>query len=144
MKDRHSEEEFMQRYEGFMASECQAQVPVFSKVGRGLRGDSFRIEETIEDSKTTLTGISTDHTTGDDAEDWKVILTDTMPTIGYRLYQGVRTIDGQPMNGWYLRLRSKVAEAAFPLWEFDTPFTPISKYTSTDPIPADEIISQSY
>ena len=36
----NDEERFMQRYRnGFMASENHAQIPVFARVGRGLKGD---------------------------------------------------------------------------------------------------------
>ena len=53
------------------ADRCDDQLPVFSQVGRGLRGDSYKVEIAYDDSdETYLKGIRHDAATNTDIVEW--------------------------------------------------------------------------
>lgn len=54
------------------ADVCDDQLPLFSQVGRGLRGDGYRIDKVIdEDNQTILQGVIVDPHTGEETVHWR-------------------------------------------------------------------------
>lgn len=145
MKD---EEQFMQHYRNYMASECHAQMPAFNRVGRGLKGDAADVSVEIDhNGHVIMTGSHIDAYNGTASQNFQLDLTNSIPQLGFRLIEHCRFKDPQNPTtiekGWFIHFRYKIMSINQIVWEFDTPFIKTGEYTGSQ-LPDDKILNSSY
>lgn len=122
------EQQFMQHYKNYMASECRAQLPAFNRVGRGPKGDAFDVQATVDSNgHVILKGQYVDARDGTHTADvFDIDLTEQMPQLQYRYYEVWKPKDpinpGTLLHGWYIHFQYKNMVTGDILWKFDTPF----------------------
>lgn len=139
-------EEHIRDYANRMAPFSQRQLPVFSHVGKGLKGDSSIIQINTDDYLfPTIECLYNDVLNETQRLAWSMSMTSLIPRIYYEMYQGVREIDGVNYVGYYIKYScgTKINdEFAYKFWEFDTPFTIMYPFNGSQ-IPADYIIDKT-
>lgn len=138
------DEKFMQRYTKTMASTCDAQVPVFSRVGRGLQGDSYEVNKSTDDGRIRLIGTRVDHASGASIREWEVDLSAMWPYLYYRVYEAVRQVEDSYFKGWYIEWAYKLPDTNKFIFRFKTPFTPTVPYTPSGSVPNDHLIEGNF
>lgn len=134
-------EEFVHDYANRMAPLSQRQMPVFSQVGKGLRGDSFAVELNEDGASTSLEGKQYNQMTESIETIWSLPVMNLVPQIHYQVWKGVREIDGILMWGYYIHYTCSMEMFDDPVtfWSFDTPFVYTNPFFGIN-VPADEII----
>ena len=136
--------EFIHDYANRMAPLTRRQMPVFSQVGKGLQGNSFRIEVDTSNDDVRLAGIKHDECSDEDTQEWELLLSNLVPVLHYELWTGVRVIDDVLCYVyWYvLKCVMTVDDSEIILWEFDTPYVKRFEYSGDDEPPADTKIDE--
>lgn len=140
-------EKYIRSYARHMAPKSERQMPLFSHVGRGLRGDAFIVE--IEDGG--FVGKKRDSVTGEDTVEWQLPFSAMSPQLHYQMWECVREIDEDDPEhgrnpywyGYYIKYRYAVntpEDGDVTLWEMETPVAFTKRYTGREPLPEDRMI----
>lgn len=135
--------EYIHSYANHMAPVSQRQIPAFSQMGKGLRGDSFEILLNSNGQSSQLEGKYYNQMTEEESTIWTLPLSDLVPQMHYKIYEGVREIDGVNMWVYYieytytLTMQGETATLA----NFVTPYTQRYPFNGTT-IPVDTVIEQ--
>ena len=117
-------EKYVHDYANRMAPFSHRQMPVFSQVGKGLKGNDFEIEVNEDGTSSELIGKYHNQITDETIESWRIRLTDLSPKLHYETWKGVREIDG--VNWWVYYNRFTCNQTlngdTITYWTFDTPF----------------------
>ena len=126
-----------------MAPDTKRQMPLYSNVGRGLRGDPSYLTIDASQNPPNIVGYHVDLLRGEPDVDFTLPMMNLVPNLHYRMYSGVREIDGVNMNGYYIRYYCDVEinGEMWTFWCFDTPFTPTTPFNGSV-IPEDQLIDQ--
>lgn len=141
-----NEDYFVHDYKNQMAPRSQRQMPVFSQVGKGLRGDTTTLEREGQGADTDIVCKYYNNMTGEVDEQWRFNVAELTPKLEYELWRGVRSVEGVYYNVYYIVLTCVqiINNGRNEMWSLVTPYTPISKYTgSTQNIPADYKVENS-
>ena len=130
--------QFVRDYANRMAPMSQRQMPVFSQVGKGLRGNNAKVELTSDGVNSKLVGKYFNQLDDTESTLWQLPLINLVPKLHYQVWEGVREIDGVNMCGYYIHYECEVTieNEAVTLWSFDTPFTMTHPFNG-DTVPAD-------
>ncbi len=134
-------QEYIHSYATAMAPLSERQMPVFSQMGKGLRGDNAMIAFNDNGENSSLQGEYFNQMTGETSQLWDLPLMDLVPRLHYQVWKGVRTLDGETMWGYYIRFSCDITMQGdtVTFWTFDTPFTVTNPFYGTT-IPEDTVI----
>lgn len=136
-------EKFIHDYANRMAPMSHRQMPVFSQVGKGLRGDSSRITLQEDGANTYLQGEYDNQMTGETEELWQLPLLDMVPQLHYEVWQGVEELDGVATWYYYIKFTYSITidGSTRTFWTFNTPHTYTNPFHGTT-IPAETKIEE--
>ena len=136
--------EYMETYINHMAPSTRHQMPVFSQVGKGLPGDSYRIDLEQDGADIRFVGKIYDHYHDTETVDWELDLAELFPRQEYELWQGVRTINDVPCYVYWIIYRSTIIfnNETVVLWTMQTPYVKMYEFDGDIP-PEDEMIDSS-
>lgn len=134
-------DQFVRDYANKMAPLSQRQMPVYSHVGKGLRGDSAAFIYDGEGSSAIIHALYYNQMTDQVEEFWNLPVIDLVPKLHYEVWRGVRNIDGELWWGYYIKYRCDftINSVAETVWAFETPFAITSEFQGEN-IPPDEKI----
>lgn len=123
-------DEFFVNYHNRMAPKSRRQMPIFAQVGKGPKGDEYRLSIEGSGLDTSIVCTYTDNATGDQEQLWGIPLASIAPQFYYTVYQGVRDLEGVPWLVYYMNIRCVMEYdgEAFDLWSFTTPPTFIRRF----------------
>jgi len=126
-----------------MAPLTKRQMPLYSNVGRGLRGDPSYLAIDTSNNPPDIVGYHVDILSGDASVDFTLPVMDLVPKLHYVMYEGVQEIDGINMIGYWIEYTCDITinGDTFTFWTFDTPFTPTMPFNG-DEVPEPVIIDE--
>lgn len=138
-----AQDQYVHSYANKMAPFSKRQMPLYSQVGKGLRGDSATIDLQM-DGEPKLVGLYFNQMTEKTETLWELPLLNLVPKIGYKVWEGVREVDGSLRLGFYISFSCSVTIGEghqYVFWSFDTPFVPTGNFHG-EVIPEDHIIDE--
>ena len=145
-------EQIVQNYANHMVP-GQRQMPVFSHVGKGEKGDScwIRLDEDGFLSSIKAFQYNEQHPEMEAIETMSVPLLNLIPKPHFNMYRGVRDEDqsGNPFGAamwvYWIEFWFDISMYGSTLrwWSFTTPYTEIAPYYDNAPYPDDELIDSS-
>lgn len=132
---------YVHSYANGMAPLSERQMPLYSQIGKGLRGDSATIDLQQENDEVKLIGKYFNQMTEQVETVWELPMLNLVPKLHYEVWRGVREIDGEAWWGYFVRYTCdvKIGSDTHTFWVFDTPFAVTSPCYETV-IPEDHII----
>lgn len=136
--------EYMETYVSHMAPSSRHQMPVFSQVGKGMPGNSYKIDLDQDGPDIRFVGKIYDYYHDTETVDWELDLAELFPRQEYELWQGVRVINEVPCYVYWIIYRSTIVfnDEKVVLWTLQTPYVKMYEFEGDDP-PADEMIDTS-
>lgn len=137
-------DEFFIEYHNRMAPKSRRQMPVFAQVGKGPRGDEYQVKLKGAGESTRIACDHLNNSTGETTEEWSFPVSALVPTIKYKVYEGVRTIDDEDWWVYYVNVVCYMTlnDEQFQLWAFTTPPATMKRFLGGT-VPADTIIDQN-
>lgn len=130
-------EKFIHSYANNMAPESERQMPVFSQVGKGLRGDNCVLELVEVAGEKQIACVYNNQMTGSSETLWMLPYTELAPEPHYKVWRGVREINDVYM--WVHWIEFECWVAGVYVWAFSTPITAEYPFIGEE-IPEDAII----
>lgn len=136
--------EFVRDYANRMAPLSHRQMPVFSQVGKGLRGDNAQIELHEDGINSYLRGVYYNQMTEDTEELWQLPLLNIVPRLHYEVWEGVEEFDGTAMSYYYIIFKYSITmyDQTVELWNMTTPHVYTHPFYGTT-IPAESKIEEN-
>lgn len=129
-----AQESYIHSYANKMVPRSQRQIPLYSQVGKGLRGDFCTLELQEGGSNPKIMCMYHDQLYDGSGSPrppyWQLPLVNLVPKLHYEVWEGVREIDGTLYNVYWIRFTCDVTivEQTYTFWTFDTPYTTTSPF----------------
>lgn len=138
-----NDETFVKAYANNMVPNSKRQMPVYSQIGRGPKGNDAALVLDQEDpSNPKFISRIYNYTTDELTDIFELPLIFLVPKIHYQTWRGVREISGVNWWGYYIKFSCDISfDGGDPIvfWVFDTPFA-ITDPFNGETIPPDYII----
>ena len=136
--------EFVRDYANRMAPLSHRQMPVFSQVGKGLRGDNCKVELEGNGIDTKMVCHYYNQLNEQTSTLWEQPIIDLAPQLHYEMWEGVEEFDGAPMWYYYIIFKYSIVidGESHEFWNMTTPHVYTRPFTGTT-IPGESKIEEN-